>query len=203
MMRDWRDDAHETTAPQAPPAVGGRGRRHLMAADSTARPASAAERRALYLGLPGWLLVSFGAAAIGAVASADAGAFYDGLARPPWAPPGWVFAPVWTTLYALMGIASWLVWRTRGFRGAPVALSLFLLQLAVNALWTWLFFAWREGALAFAGAVLLLALVAATCMAFRRVCPLAAALLLPYLAWVGFAGALSYSVWQRNPHLLG
>ena len=101
------------------------------------------------LGLAGWLLVAFAAAAVGAVASADAGVFYESLARPPWAPPASLFAPVWTVLYLLMGIAAWLVWRARGFAAARTALTLFLLQLACNALWTWLFFAWRQGAAAF------------------------------------------------------
>src|SRR5690606_10580565 len=97
-------------------------------------------------GLLGWLGVSFAAAAIGGFASANAGDFYVRLIRPDWAPPGWLFGPVWTILYLLMAVSAWLVWRERGFRGAPVALGLFLAQLAANALWTWLFFAWRLGA---------------------------------------------------------
>jgi tryptophan-rich sensory protein len=154
------------------------------------------------LGLLGWLAVTFGAAALGAIASSNAGAFYGELSRPAWAPPGSVFAPVWTTLYALMALAAWLVWRQRGWRGAGAALALYLVQLAANALWTWLFFVARQGALAFVEALLLAALVAATAAAFWRVRPLAGALFLPYLAWVTFAAALTYSVWQRNPTLL-
>jgi tryptophan-rich sensory protein len=151
------------------------------------------------MALAGWLLVSFGAAALGALASADAGEFYAALERPAWAPPGWLFAPVWTLLYALMGVAAWLAWRRAGF---AVAHWLFLAQLAVNALWTWLFFAWRQGALAFVEILVLWALVAATAIAFRRIRPLAGLLLVPYLAWVTFAAALTYAVWQRNPTLL-
>lgn len=155
------------------------------------------------LGLAGWILVSFVAAAIGGLASANAGSFYGQLVRPAWAPPAWLFAPVWSLLYLLMGIAAWLVWRVRGFGGARGALILFLVQLAANAIWTWLFFAWREGALAFAGIVLLWALIIATIIAFRRVTPLAAVLLIPYLVWVSYAAALTWAVWRGNPGVLG
>jgi benzodiazapine receptor len=154
------------------------------------------------LALGGWLLVSFAAAAIGGIASADAGAFYRQLARPAWAPPAWLFGPVWTVLYLLIGIAAWLVWEARGVRGARAALALFLVQLAVNALWTWLFFAWRRGALAFVDVVVLWVLIVITAVLFWRIRPLAGVLLLPYLAWVTFASALTYAVWQRNPQLL-
>jgi len=154
------------------------------------------------LGLAGWLLASFTGAAIGGIATLDAGSFYRQLARPGWAPPGWIFGPVWSVLYLLLGIAVWLVWRERGFAGARVALSLFLWQLAVNSLWSWLFFAWNLGALAFGETLLLWALVFATLVSFWRVRPLAGMLLVPYLGWVSFAAVLTYAVWQRNPGLL-
>jgi translocator protein len=155
------------------------------------------------LGLAGWLAVAFAAAAIGGIASADAGTFYASLTRPAWAPPGWLFAPVWTTLYFLMGVSAWLVWRGRGFAGARAGLTLFIGQLAFNALWSWLFFVWRQGALAFAEVLLLWCLIAATILAFWRISALAAVLLLPYLAWVTFASALTFAVWRLNPGLLG
>jgi tryptophan-rich sensory protein len=150
--------------------------------------------------LAAWLLAVFAAAAVGAAASRHAPAFYGELARPDWAPPGWLFGPAWTVLYVLMGVAAWRVWRKRGF-GLPI--HLFLVQLALNALWTWLFFAWRQGAAAFAEIVLLLALIAATAGAFWRVDRAAGALLVPYLLWVGYATALTYAVWRANPQLLG
>jgi translocator protein len=149
-----------------------------------------------------WLAVSFAAAALGGVASANAGDFYQQLARPAWAPPSWLFAPIWTLLYFLMGVAAWLVWRERGFRRARAALSLFLIQLAANALWTWLFFVWHLGALAFVEILILWALIVCTAIAFRRVRPIAGALLIPYLTWVTFASALAYALWQHNPALL-
>lgn len=157
-------------------------------------------------GLVGWLLVSFAAAAVGAVASAKAGAFYGQLARPGWAPPAWLFGPVWTVLYLMMGIAAWLAWwerRQGGARGLGGALSLFLIQLAANALWTWLFFAWRRGALASAEIVVLWILIAATIVAFWRIRPLAGVLLVPYLLWVSYATALTLAVWRMNPRVLG
>ena len=154
------------------------------------------------IGLLGWLLLSFAAAAIGAVASASAGAFYEQLVRPNWAPPGWLFAPVWSVLYALMGVAAWLVWRVHGFKAGATALALFIVQLGANALWTWVFFVWHQGALAFAEIILLWCLIAATAASFRRLDALAAVLLLPYLAWVTFASALTFSAWRLNPGLL-
>lgn len=156
-----------------------------------------------WLGLAGWLALAFATAAIGAVASVSAREFYAELVRPAWAPPGWLFGPVWTALYALMGVSAWLVWRERGFAGARMALALFMVQLAANALWSWLFFAWRLGGPAFAEVLLLWCLIVATAVAFRRIRPLAAVLLLPYLAWVAFAAALTFAVWRLNPALLG
>jgi tryptophan-rich sensory protein len=156
-----------------------------------------------HVGLAGWAAVTFLAAALGTIASLDAAPFYRSLDRPPWAPPPGVFGPVWTLLYAAMALAAWLVWKARGFAGAAAALTLFVVQLAFNALWSWLFFRWRLGALALVDIVLLWVLVAATIAAFWRVRPLAGALLLPYLAWIAFAAALNFSVWQRNPAALG
>lgn len=155
------------------------------------------------LGLLGWLGVSFVAAAIGAIASVQAASFYGQLVQPEWAPPPWLFGPVWSVLYTLMGVAAWLVWRKGGFHGNRLALTLFLVQLALNALWTWVFFAWHLGALALANIIVLWALIATILALFWRVSALAGALLVPYLAWVGFAAALNFSLWRLNPGVLG
>ena len=152
------------------------------------------------VGLLAWLLAAFAAAAVGAIASIDAASFYAQLNKPSWAPPAGVFGPVWSMLYALMGIAAWLVWRSPGPK--RLALWLFGAQLAANALWSWLFFAWHRGALAAVEVLFLLALIAATMAAFWRISRLAALLLLPYLLWVGFASALTWTVWRSNPGLL-
>jgi translocator protein len=155
------------------------------------------------IGLAGWLAVSFAAGGIGAVASASAGAFYGSLSQPSWAPPAWLFGPVWSVLYILIAVSAWLVWRTYGLSGASPALRLFGIQLLANALWTWLFFVWHQGAISLAEIVLLWLLIAVTFFAFWRLHRLAALMLLPYLAWVTFASALTFSLWRLNPAALG
>ncbi|KAG1184282.1 hypothetical protein G6F35_015136 [Rhizopus arrhizus] len=102
----------------------------------------------------------------------------------------------------MMAVAAWLVWRERGWRGARPALTLYLVQLAVNALWSWLFFGWKLGALAFADILVLIVLVCATILGFLRIQRGAAVLLLPYLAWISFASALNFAVWRANPGVL-
>jgi translocator protein len=148
------------------------------------------------------LAIAFAVAAIGAFATASAPEFYRALARPTWAPPASLFGPVWSVLFSLMGIAAWLVWREPGARKTG-PLSLYAMQLALNALWSWLFFAWRQGSWAFAEIVILWLLIAAALVAFWRVRPLAGVLLLPYLLWVSFAAALNFTLWRLNPGLLG
>ena len=153
-----------------------------------------------WVGLLGWLLAVFTTGAVGAIASVDAASFYAQLSKPSWAPPAWVFGPVWSGLYALMGIAAWLVWRSSRSRRA--ALGFFGAQLVANALWSWLFFGWHRGALAAAEVLILLVLIVATVVAFWRISRLAALLLVPYLLWVSFASLLTWAVWRSNPGLL-
>lgn len=155
------------------------------------------------LGIVGWLAITFVAAAIGGAGSINAGSFYEQLMLPEWAPPSSLFGPVWTVLYAMMGISAWLVWRVDGFLTARVALTLFLIQLALNAVWSWVFFAWHLGGLAFANILLLWILIVTTLIAFWRVRAIAGALLVPYLLWISFASALNYTIWQLNPQILG
>ncbi|MBZ3929043.1 TspO/MBR family protein [Xanthomonas citri] len=156
-----------------------------------------------WLGLLGWLLLCCAIAALGAMASIQAASFYAQLQRPGGAPPGWLFGPVWTVLYGIMAVSVWLVWRRGGWAGARVALTLFVVQLALNGLWSWLFFAWHLGAWAFADIVALWLVLVATIGAFAKRQALAEWLLVPYLAWVSFAAALNFSVWQLNPQVLG
>lgn len=163
---------------------------------------SVSTRRSI-LGLIGWLAVGFIAAALGAIASVHAADFYAQLAKPDWAPPARVFGPVWSVLYVLMSVAAWLVWRAGGWRARSGVLGLFLAQLALNALWSWLFFAWHLGAWAFADVCVLGLLILATLAGFWRVRPWAGVLLVPYLAWVGYAAVLCHRVWRANPGLLG
>ena len=161
------------------------------------------DRRAL-IGLAGWLAAVFVAAAIGGAGSIDAGPFYRELARPDWAPPAWLFGPVWSALYCLIGIAAWLVWQRHGWHSARGALILFVVQLGANALWSWLFFAWRLGGAAFGEVLVLWLLIVATVVTFWRLqARVATFLMLPYLAWVSFAVVLCYTIWQLNPDALG
>ena len=163
---------------------------------------SALSVRRQFVGLLICLLLTFVAVGLGAWASLEAGPFYLQLDRPSWAPPGSVFSPVWTTLFVLMAVAAWLVWRVNGFDGARIALSLYLVQLVFNVLWSWLFFGWHLGGWAFADVILLWILILATLMAFWRASRLAGVLMVPYLLWVSFAVVLNYTVWQLNPRLL-
>ena len=150
--------------------------------------------------LAAWLLVTFAAAGLGAIASANAGEFYLSLNRPAWAPPAWLFGPVWSVLYLLMAIAAWLVWIRLAAWGPPFAW--YVAQLVGNALWTWIFFAWRQGLLALIEILVLLVLIVATMDSFRKVSRLAAWMMAPYLAWVCFATALTLAMWRLNPDTL-
>lgn len=147
-------------------------------------------------------ILTFSAAALGAIASTQAPEFYLSLARPGWAPPAWLFGPVWTVLYVMMAIAAWLVWQAVGWDKGRLALSFYGGQLFFNGLWTWLFFSWRLGALAFLEILLLWFLIACTIFLFWRIKAVAGVMLLPYLAWVSFAAALTWATWRLNPGLL-
>ncbi|MEU1888282.1 TspO/MBR family protein [Micromonospora sp. WMMD987] len=147
-----------------------------------------------------WALLGFGAAvavaaAIGGLGVSGTSDEYAALRQPAWAPPSWLFGPVWTLLYAMIAVAGWLVWRRVGFGPALWAWSV---QLVLNAIWTPLFFGAGRYGLAFAEIVLMWLAIAVTVVAFRRVSRPAAALLLPYWAWVTFAAALNFSIWQLN-----
>jgi translocator protein len=148
------------------------------------------------IGLAGWLALSFAAAFAGS--RFMPGEWYASLAKPAWNPPSAVFAPVWTLLYAMMGIAAWLVWRQAGFREAALPLSLFLIQLVLNALWSYLFFGLHRPDLALLDIVTLWVAILVVLILFWRVAVPAGILLLPYLCWVGFASFLNFTLWRLN-----
>jgi benzodiazapine receptor len=152
--------------------------------------------RRRWLVLAGLLALCFGAAAIGS--PFIPGAWYASLTKPAWNPPSWVFGPVWTTLYTMMAVAAWLVWQRSEGEARRLALGLFFGQLVLNAAWTPLFFGLHLLGVAFAEILLLWLAIAATIVAFHRVHRLAAWLLVPYLAWVGFAAFLNYTLWRLN-----
>jgi tryptophan-rich sensory protein len=144
----------------------------------------------LFLGL------SLSAALFGA--QFQPGEWYEQLSKPSWTPPNWLFAPVWTFLYFAMAVAAWLVWRRVGWREARLAFSFFVLQLMLNAIWSWVFFALHRPGLAFGEITVLWAAVLTTLVMFWRRCPLSGALFLPYLVWVSFAAVLNFSLWRLN-----
>jgi tryptophan-rich sensory protein len=146
--------------------------------------------------LAGWVGLSFCAAAIGGFFTP--GPWYQQIQKPTWTPPGWLFGPVWTALYAMMGVSAWLVWRQGGFQKQATPMRWFLIQLALNALWSPLFFGLHNPGLAFAEIVLLWAAILVTLMRFWRVSPVAGGLLIPYLAWVSFASVLNAAIWRLN-----
>jgi tryptophan-rich sensory protein len=130
---------------------------------------------------------------IGSVAT-----WYPTLSKPAWTPPAWVFAPAWTALYCLMGIAAWLVWSRAGWAAARVPLILFAIQLGLNIAWSGIFFGLRMPAWAFAEIVLLWVAIAATTSKFWPVSRAAGWLMIPYVAWVTYAAALNFAIWQLN-----
>lgn len=143
-----------------------------------------------------WLALCFGAAAVGSFFMP--GAWYTSLSKPSWNPPGWVFGPVWTVLYAAMAVGAWLVWRRGGWAVQPRALGLFCVQLALNAAWSPVFFGMQRIGLALVVMMLLWVAIAATMVEFFRVSRGAGWLLVPYLAWVSFAAVLNFTLWRLN-----
>ncbi len=127
------------------------------------------------------------------------GAWYRALAKPPWCPPDWLFAPVWLVLYVSVAVAGWLVWRKAGLDGAGVALLVYTVQLVLNGFWSTLFFGLRRPDLAFAEVVCLSLSILATIALFYPIDTTAAWILIPYAAWVGFAAMLNLSIWRLNP----
>lgn len=150
----------------------------------------------VWLGLGAWLVVCYGVAAVAGLFTP--GAWYDHLAKPDWTPPGWLFGPVWTVLYGMMAVAAWLVWKEKGLRGAQPALGIFGFQLALNLIWSWLFFGLQEVGLALVEIVALWMAILLTATAFWRENRAAGVLLIPYLLWVGFAVALNFRIWRLN-----
>ena len=135
----------------------------------------------------------------GIATSSSVATWYQDLNKPPWNPPGWVFGPVWTLLYILMGVALWLVWRS-GWDSPEgrMALILFGVQLLFNLLWSLIFFGLRKPGWALLEIGLLWVLILATLVQFYRLRPEAGLLLVPYQLWVTFATALNAAIWWLN-----
>jgi len=144
--------------------------------------------------LTGFILVTFCAPLAGMFS--PPGDWYASLAKPAWNPPGWIFGPVWTTLYLMMAVAAWLVWRRDGWRRT---MGLYAVQLVLNAAWTPTFFGAQQIGWALVVILALWLAILATLLAFLRVRKAAGWLLAPYLAWVTFAAFLNFTLWRMNP----
>jgi tryptophan-rich sensory protein len=124
--------------------------------------------------------------------------WYKTLIKPDLTPPPWVFGPVWTSLYLLMGLAAFFIWQKREMPQARFALILYAIHLVLNALWSILFFAWKQPGWAFMEIVVLLGFILTITLFFWRLRPLAGMLMLPYIAWVSFATYLNFMFWKLN-----
>ncbi|HET9915632.1 MAG TPA: TspO/MBR family protein [Candidatus Binatia bacterium] len=125
------------------------------------------------------------------------GPWYVALHKPPWTPPGWLFAPVWTVLYVAIAVAGWSVWRSKAV-SVTKPILIWLLQLMLNGLWSWLFFGLRRPDLALIDIIALLITICWFIASAGKISRVAASLFVPYALWVGFATALNFSIWQLN-----
>lgn len=149
-----------------------------------------------------WSLLAFCAANFVAAMSGGIfrpGAWYKSLNKPSWQPPDWLFAPVWFVLYGMIAAAGWMVWETAGWNGAMLAMTLYAVQLVLNALWSAIFFGMRRMDLALIEVAALWLSIAATIAAFWPIDTTAAYLMMPYLAWVSFAAFLNFTMVRLNP----
>ncbi len=149
-----------------------------------------------YFALVGFIAACVGAALSGAIFRP--GDWYERIRKPSWRPPNWLFGPAWTILYGMIAFSGWLVWREAGWAGATIPLTIYFVQLALNALWSALFFGLRRPGLALFEMALLWIGILATIVTFWPIRQDAALLLVPYLAWVSFAFALNLSIWRLN-----
>lgn len=152
-----------------------------------------------FFGFVAFLALCLAVSAIGAAATATSvGSWYQTLVKPPFNPPNWIFAPVWTTLFFMMALAGWRVWRRDGLRQARSALMLFALQLVLNMVWSIVFFGLRSIGAALVEIVVLLLAILVTTLVFWQRDRVAGMLFVPYAAWVTFAAVLNAALWQLN-----
>lgn len=152
-----------------------------------------------WMGLVFFVILCQATGLLGAIATTpQIDAWYSTLDKPSWNPPPWVFGPVWTTLFLFMAISAWIVWQQGGFKAARLPLSLFLIQLALNLAWSWIFFYFHAIGWACVELVVLWCAIAGCLITFWPKSKLAAGLLVPYLAWVSFAGVLNFMLWKLN-----
>jgi len=139
------------------------------------------------------------AGAMGALLTATGeGSWYMNLVKPSFNPPGWLFGPVWTMLYILMGIAVWMIWQQKKDKKIKIALNLFWLQLVLNAIWTPVFFGLENTGVALGIIIVLWLVLLVTIIKFWQIKKTVAGLLVPYILWVSFASVLNFAIWWLN-----
>ncbi len=150
-------------------------------------------------GLAGFVALGLAVGAVGGVVTqTTVGGWYQTLAKPPFNPPDSVFAPVWTTLFVLMSVAAWRVWRLGGWRRRRGDLTLYFIQLGLNVIWSVLFFGLRAPGWALVEIMVLLAAITWTTIRFARRDRWAGVLMAPYVLWVAFAVVLNGAIWRLN-----
>ncbi len=146
-----------------------------------------------------FIMISFSAGAIGSFFTSSDSNWYKNLIKPSFNPPGWVFGPVWTVLYIMMGISAYLIWQKKDSDHlAIIALIIFFIHLFFNTTWSIAFFGLQNPALAFINIIILLFFIITLIFIFFKIDKTACYLLIPYLLWVSFATVLNYSIWQLN-----
>lgn len=151
------------------------------------------------IGLAIFIAICLCAGGLGAIATTpEIEGWYKTIEKPFWNPPEYIFGPVWTTLYIMMGLAAWLVWKPEGFKAAATPLILFAAQLGLNVAWSWIFFGMHQPGWAFAEIVILCLAIVVTTVSFFRRSKAAGCLMVPYLAWVSFASVLNFVIWRLN-----
>jgi benzodiazapine receptor len=148
------------------------------------------------LGLAFWIVLTFGVAVF--ASQFEPGAWYKTIVKPSWTPPSWVFGPVWGILYLAMSLSAWLVWCKRSTVNATVPLVLYLVQLALNGLWSWLFFGRQLIGVALLDLIFLVLLIGLTTIMFIRIQRVAGIMMIGYFLWVSFATALNFQIWRMN-----
>ncbi len=144
------------------------------------------------------ICVATGAIAGYITAGESSGEWFKALNKPSFQPPSWLFGPVWTFLYIMMGIALWKVWNTANSRERNMAITIFFAQLLFNFIWSIIFFSWHSVGLALIDILILWVLILSTIFSFARVSKTSAWLLVPYIVWVSFATILNYTIWKMN-----
>ncbi|TWT60507.1 TspO/MBR family protein [Rubinisphaera italica] len=155
--------------------------------------------RTRWIGLLVFIVICVGAGGLGAIATTpEIEGWYKTIIKPSWNPPGWIFGPVWTTLYIMMAIAAWLVWKQAGFKAAKLPLTTFAIQLLLNVGWSWIFFGMHQPGWAFVEIIFLWLAILTTTILFFEKSVTAGGLMVPYLAWVSFASVLNFTIWRLN-----